>query len=475
MKHLKRRIMIYWLLRLRKSKMNQQKKTKQLMLNAQILNAIRANATQEYQERIPEFTDANIHKAYSEISRYTPMWNVFIEALINTVGIREFRNSQFENRLKPLKRGSLPFGGIIEDDAANLIKAEHYDPEDTNVFSQHKPEIIPQFYKVSRRDYYPLTINEELLSEAMVTEGALAPYVANLYRLPEQSAEWDEYLITKDITRQAIEDGCANIHVEDVLTASSQEEAGKALTQALKTWYEKAKFYRNDLNILGVDSTSKNMVLLTTPEIQASLQVNVLANAFHMNEAQFLADRVVMLDSFPVAGVQAMLVDEDFYRVYDEMVKTTSIYNPKTMAYTSYLHVWQVIAYSRAVNCICFSTAETNIGTSEPKTVTSVTASVVGNPGIPVAGEEYQLEAEVNYSDGSKDKRAYFLLSGGNVNEISADNVTEMNVILPDSGTYVDENMVLHISKDFEYKAIQITAVSTIDPTKNKTVKIGTF
>lgn len=117
--------------------------------NANILNTVRANASHAYQERIPAVSDADVSKAMLELKRYTPMWNEFVETLLNVVGLRLFNMNKFENRLKPLQSGSLPFGGMVAEYGMDLIKADDYDVDDVNVFGAEKPEIRVTWHRVT--------------------------------------------------------------------------------------------------------------------------------------------------------------------------------------------------------------------------------------------------------------------------------------------------------------------------------------
>ena len=54
--------------------------------NAAIINKVRANASLEYQSRIPVVTQANLSKTFATLQAYQPMWNEFMDVLINRTG-----------------------------------------------------------------------------------------------------------------------------------------------------------------------------------------------------------------------------------------------------------------------------------------------------------------------------------------------------------------------------------------------------
>lgn len=349
--------------------------------NAQIMNAVRSNASLDYQSRIPAITDGNISKALTELERYTPMWNEFVITLLNTIGLRLFNANLYENRLRPLKSGSLAFGGMVEEYSMNLIEGQEYDVNDTNVFDAQSPDIEVNWHRINSRLKYPLAVNEDLLAEACETEGGLSEFVAYVMQAPQNSAEWDEYKQMMQLLQMYNDkDGFANIQTMDILTDEDPETAGKELVKAVSTWYEKSKFYRKDTNAAGIDAVSRDMILLTTPEIQASYNVDVLAAAFNMDRARFMADRVLTVDEWPsgLEGTQAILLDADWYKVYQTKNKITSIYNPSSLSWIHYLHRWAIMSCSRMRPAIRFSTDDSTIPIpATSKTVDKVDARLV--------------------------------------------------------------------------------------------------
>lgn len=485
--------------------------------NAQILNAVRDQAGLEYQMRIPAVSDGDISKALKELDKYTPMWNIFMSTLLNTIGLRMFNENLYENRLRPLKTGSLAFGGMVEEYSINLIQAEEYDVNDTNVFEVKEPDMEVNWHRINSRRRYPLTINEDLIAEACESDGGLSALITYIMQTPQNSAEWDEYLLMLELlAKYQTEDGFANVQVSDILSAQDPEAAGKQLVKAVSTWYEKSKFYRRDTNAAGIDAVSRNMILLTTPEIQASYNVDVLAAAFNMSRAEFMADRVLTVDKFPegLSGTQAILLDADWYKVFDTKNKVASIYNPKTLNWNHFLHRWGIFSCSRMRPAIRFSTEAGNINVPVTWTVDSVSASFGKEdwtewpgPGLvnddrnelvieSIAGLTVPLSADVNESSSDGDTRetnnVYWLISGSIAPVVTIDknnkvayaypnaapdgapdfNSAALDVILPDSGTYVDRDGVLHVAPDMSYSALKITAVSTQDPTKNATITV---
>ena len=185
--------------------------------NAAIINKVRANASLEYQSRIPVVTQANLSKTFATLQAYQPMWNEFMDVLINRIGLTLFNQNSFTNRLKPLKSGAMNYGGMIQEIGANLLHAEAYDPNDTNVYGGEKADVEVNYHQINRRDKYKMRVNNDLLEESFLNDGQLAAFVNNLLSLPQKSDEWDEYIIMRGLLRKyQVADGFFNYQVPNL-------------------------------------------------------------------------------------------------------------------------------------------------------------------------------------------------------------------------------------------------------------------
>ena len=101
------------------------------------------------------------------------------------------------------------------------------------------------------------------------------------------------------------------------------------------------------------------------------------------NLTDILAQRIVVLDEFPIAGAQALLTTEDFFVCKDTEYGTANIYNPSTLGVTYFLHHWGVYSISPFVPAILFTTES---GTSVPtvtQALTAITASIADSTPAP--------------------------------------------------------------------------------------------
>lgn len=444
--------------------------------NATLLNAVRQGASLAYRDRIPVATDANIAKTVGEIRSYEPFWNEFADGLINRIGLTVLdQNLVYENKLKPLKSGQMQYGGMVQELAVDLIAAQEYDPDSTDVWDAQKPYIYQNFHKINRRNKYKYRMNEDLLAEACVNDGQLSGLLNYTFTSAYTSAENDEYQCMLQLLShyQRNEDkGFANLHVENVATAADPKAAGLALTRIIREAYLFNKgFLRVEYNPCGVPCAAPDLVLLVTPKVLSYLDVYSLAFAFNMEKAEFLADAVITIDQWPegMEGTQALLLDRNFYRVYDSKRRNVSIFNPDTLDWVYTYHIWQVLSVSRMKTALRFSTDADNVTLGEvtaPATPTGVEITVLDEETEFNPGDNIAPDVVVTYDNGDTDGDAYCIITG-----VASDTDGDQPVI-PSTGTYIDRMGTLHIAEDCPFTSLTITAVATLKPTVTGSVTI---
>ncbi len=355
--------------------------------NATILDAIRKDASLDYQRRVPATTDAGIQESIERIMEFTPLRNEFLDALINRIGRVIARNASWSNPLAVFKKGLLTYGSTIEEIQVGLIKAKVYQHDrehmERDIFGTHRPDIQSSFHTVNREEYYPITINEDQLRRAFLEDSGLSSFVANLMEAPTTSDQWDEFLqMTKLFSRYDSQDGFFKVNIPDMtgMAGIAQEDARLALRK-MRAIAGELPFLSTKFNAahMPVAAKPEELVLFTTPAMQANVDVEALAGAFNIDRANF-PSRTVMIpqDKFGIDGAQAVLTTSDFFMVADQVLDTTSQYNPVARQMNYFLHHWQVISASRFVPAVLFTSKEgTETITVQPLDIKSVTTPVI--------------------------------------------------------------------------------------------------
>lgn len=333
-----------------------------------LLNTIRDNASNMYQERIPEATATNIASVQEAMldQNNIAVANEFMSTLVNVLIKQELITKLFNNPLKALKRGTKPIGDTVQEIYNNFLTAESYDGTGATLLERKLPDTKTVYHRMNRQDKYKITVNRMELSKAFSSYESLSAYVQNIISTIHNSAEFDEFVLTKQLLKQALDNNAIKtVEIEDPILS---ETNGKAFIKAVKTISGLMAFPSKDYNsYLTAQSTDDKpimtfsrkaeQVLILDTATDVSVNVDVLASTFNMSVAEFNDTRKIVIDAFPDKTVRAALVDERFFQIFDDLYYTSTFKNEEGLYDNYYLHVWQTLAYSILVNGVIFKVA----------------------------------------------------------------------------------------------------------------------
>lgn len=446
--------------------------------NVTILDKIWLNGTNDFQQRIPRPTQQGIDSTLDAL--FDPMnrnyYNQFVDALVMRIGMTYVHQQQWKNPLAVFKKASMKYGSTVQEAAVKWIKGHSYNDDAEDVFKMHRPEAAVWYHSQNRRDQYDMTVVQPELRSAFTSETGINEFIAQCLQQPMNADEYDEYRIMLQLIA-FYEDkfGFYKHHLSGVPT---DETTGKEFLKAVRTYAGKLAFpstvYNGvRLNDLPVFAKRSELVLLTTPEINASIDVDTLASVFHLDKAETQV-RTIEVDEFPLADGKcvALLTTEDFFQCRDTVYNTDSIYNPKTMGSNYFLNHWGSYSVSPFVPAIMFTTDE---GTS----VTTVTQSLTGlsidvADAKPKAGSTTQITATLTGTI-TPATEGIELAPDACTFTLSAVDADGAAVQLP-STTRVDEYAVLHLSKTLAAgTVVTIAAKSTyVNPSGTTTALTAT-
>lgn len=330
----------------------------------ELLNTIRDNASGDYQERIPEATINNLESIrFAMIDDNNIMIaNEFMTAVLNKLVKSVVHTKLFENPLKALKQGTKPLGDTIEEIYNNFLKGEQFDPTGANLLNRKLPDTKAVYHRMNYKMQYPITVQREQLAKAFLSYDNLESYITNLINTLYNSAELDEFINIKQLIKSALD---KNAMVKVAVPEPNNEANGKEFIKAIKTISDLMVFPSEKYNAylqaqsddkvaITTFSRKKEQILIIDVGTNTSVNVDVLASLFNMSVAEFNDTKKIIIDAFPDKNVRAVLVDEAFFQIYDDLFTISSFYNGKGLYTNYYLNVWQTQAFSILVNAVAF-------------------------------------------------------------------------------------------------------------------------
>lgn len=323
------------------------------MDNVRILNAIRDVASADYQSRIPAATISNIQAVGNAILSYTATMNEFLNALVNRIALTIIQSKMAKNKLAKFKKGMLPYGKDVEEIYTNMARAATYDPTVTNPFSRSIPDVKSIFHRMNRQDKYKTTIYTDTLRSAFLSSGGMDNLVADIVNSLYSGDEQDEFLLMK----QLICDYASAVNFYDVTVAPvTNETTAKGFIKQFRKLSDRLTFMSSDYNAAGVITKTEktDQVFIVKSDVISEVDVELLAWAFNNKNVDFTT-QVVTVDNFNQdTDTIGVLVDKNWFMVWDKLYQFTEIYNPEALYWNEFLHHWQILSTSNFANAIRF-------------------------------------------------------------------------------------------------------------------------
>ena len=379
-----------------------------------IINTIRANASMEYQSLVPQITKTqDIPKVGEILYGYPALANQFLNALINRIALVRVKSATFNNAYAELKKGYLEFGETVEEVFVNIAKAREFSAEkaESREFKRTLPDVRTAFHAMNWRVQYPVTIQDEDLRMAFMSAEGVQDLIAKIVDSVYTASEYDEYLLFKYLMIKAIAHG--KMYPVSIGDGTDMKTGAKAYRGASN----KLTFISDKYNADGVHTnTSKDdQFIFMDADYNASYDVEVLASAFNMDKADFMG-RLKLIDDWTtfdnerfeviransdmiesvtaeelalMANVKAVLVDREWFQIYDNQNKFTETYVSSGEYWNYFYNVWKTVSSSPFSNAIVFVTTGATTTMDATKTVKIVDKSE-GKEGLALSMEMLQ-------------------------------------------------------------------------------------
>lgn len=343
-----------------------------------ILNTIRANASQEYQNLVPEITKADEIPSVGEVVMgYPGLANQFLSALMNRIASVRVKSATFNNAYAQFKKGYLEFGETVEEVFVNICKAREFSAEkaEARELKRSVPDVRSAMHIMNWRVQYPLTIQHRDLERAFLSADGVTDLIARLVGSLATAAEYDEYLLFKYLIIKGVNAGAMYPQAVNVANLNDVATAFRAVSNKLP-------FMSTMYNAAGVTTnTNKDaQLIIMDAAFNAEFDVNVLASAFNMDKANFMG-KLMLMDDFTtfdnerfaairansdmieevtdaelhnMRDVKAVILDSEWFQVYDNLQQMSETQVASGLYWNYFLNVWKTVSYSPFSNAVVF-------------------------------------------------------------------------------------------------------------------------
>ena len=352
----------------------------------EVLNAIRNSASIDYRNYVPIATPdgENIKEIGAVIMDYPNLQNEFINTLVNRIALVLVNSLSFDNPLAIFKRGFLEFGETVEELYVDIATPQEYSPEvaETEYFQRIIPEVKASFHPMNYQKFYKTTVQQQDLKLAFLSQSGVTSLVEKIIQSLYTGMNYDEWLATRYLlARRLLNNKFFYIRSAGAIT---QDNARLSLTE-LRAVSNLMRFPSEEYNVAGVlnktDITDQYIIVDST--FDANVDVNALAYAFHMDKADYVGKRVLVPhfyfspseirrlnvlfaaqiqdgsfhpitpdENAALRGVHALLVDKDYFMIFDELQEMRDVANGQGLYWNYFLHTWKTFAVSPFMNAV---------------------------------------------------------------------------------------------------------------------------
>lgn len=460
------------------------------MNSVDILNAVRTDAGANYADVVPQAikpgdTLPNGDVATMEDSlrslrgigqilrTYQPLQNAFLTNIVNRIAFVIIKSRLYENPWSRFKKGYLEYGETIEELFVEMARPHQYNGEweEGTPYKQEKPSVLARFHALNYQKFYKTTVNDDMLRTAFLSWEGITDLISKIISQLYTGTNYDEFLAMKYLIARLALDGEIGSITIPAVTASN----ARGVTTTMVSAARNLQFMNNRYNAAGVTTytdPSKLWTIITT-DTSSVFDVEVLALSFNMDKAELIG-RQIAVDSFAtwdtkrldeifkddpytiytpftaaeitkLQSIAALMVDEDWFMIYDNFTKMTEIYNPEKLYYNYWLHVWKTFSASPFANAILFTTQTTSI------TAVAVTSPVTTT----TPGAQVGLTATVT-GTGFVNNNVDWTVSGNT-----------------SKATSISTDGILTVAKDETASSLAVTATSIVDTSKKGSVTIA--
>lgn len=327
----------------------------------EVASAMYRVSSPNFQSTIGDPNDVSSLEFMNGLLEYPDSLGVEFMNLATRIGRVIAHRNILTNKLAPFKMDNMALGYTMEEYFVECAKEHAYDQADAEntLFKRELPDIKTAFYVVNRKSYYPATITDDDMRKYFVTWDGVNSLIARIVDSMYNGDNKDDYNYMKSALVKHYENGLMKIvKTRAVTDTDTAKELARKITEYVSYLTEPT----NEYNAMAVTKQNdyEDIYVILNGKSNSYLNIDWLAQTFQLEFAEFKAHVLVLptLPSTTQGTIEALVVDNEIYRVFDQKYSVGVAYNAKGLYWNYFLHHWEAIATSRFANAIAFVSGE---------------------------------------------------------------------------------------------------------------------
>ena len=312
----------------------------------------------------------------------TNVLNEFI-SLLKKVVETSVNTKIFNNPLAQLEGERMPLGNFIEDMYINPVVGRKFNVNDfAGLLQRYESQYGVAYYSVNSDVQLPVTLTREKVRNAFTSWSSLESLISGTVNSLYNGAYDLRYRQTKGLVTSAL---TSNKVQYEVISNPQDEQTAKAFIQTMRAIWAKMQVPSTKYNAwnkvkggelaLKTWTNPEDIVVLISADIEALVDVQVLARAFNMSETDFLG-RVIVVDDFSQvddegnvvvdgSNIKAMICDKAWFKIKTQDFAMDEFYNANNRCWTYYLNDVRMVNYSLFANAVVLTTSAPTIDATD--------------------------------------------------------------------------------------------------------------
>lgn len=323
----------------------------------EVASAMYRVSSPNFQSTIGDPNDVSSLEFMNGLLEYPDSLGVEFMNLATRIGRVIAHRNILTNKLAPFKMENMALGYTMEEYFVECAKEHAYDQADAEdtLFKRELPDIKTAFYVVNRKSYYPATITDDDMRKYFVSWDGVNSLIARIVDSMYNGDNKDDYNYMKSALVKHYENGLMKIVKTSAVTdTNTAKELARKITEYVSYLTEPT----NEYNAMAVTKQNdyEDIYVILNGKSNSYLNIDWLAQTFQLEFAEFKAHVLVLptLPSTKQGTIEALVVDSEIYRVFDQKYSVGVAYNAKGLYWNYFLHHWEGIATSRFANAIAF-------------------------------------------------------------------------------------------------------------------------
>lgn len=369
------------------------------------LNAMREMSVSDgriYHQYVPVVTDTTTIGEFGQPILDAQNLNVMNDfvALLKKIVYQAVYTKVFNNPLAELEGERLPLGQFVEDIYVNPAKARQFNVNDfAGLLQKYEADVAVQHLAVNTDLQYCVTLTRDKIRNAFTSWNALEDLISGYINSLYNGAYIDMYQNTKGLVTSAYKGNKVQVvQVSDV----TDEQSAKALIRQIRATFSKMKIPSTKFNAwskmqadghaLKVWSDPEDIVVLISADVDALVDVEVLARAFNMDKTDFLG-KVIVVDDFNIynadgsvavdgSAIKAMVCDRAWFKIKTQDFDMSDFWNPNNRTWQYFVNSVKMYNYSFFANAVVFATALPTVDATDVDFAEDAPTTVVAGQAI---------------------------------------------------------------------------------------------